>query len=865
MYYDYLGNNQYRVYIDMYRDCNSSGAQFDNPLYLGVFTGSGVLIDTYSIPFPGSTVLPIIFNNPCATPPNDICTEKAVYTTILTLPPVNGGYTLTYQRCCRGPNITNIFNPDDTGFTLTCRIPGVETGAWENSSPRFTNYPPLLLCNTDDLLFDHSATDPDGDQLIYSLVTPFAGASGLSPQPNPPPPPNYPLVQWLGGFSATSPLGNGSNTTLDAGTGMLFVEPQLLGLFVVGVRVQEMRNGVVINSTVRDFLFEVFDCNIQLNAILPTQEQLTSFSGYCDGLTINFENNSYGGTNYAWDFGVPGTNTDVSSAFEPTYTYPSDGTYLATLIVNPGEPCTDTAYIEITVANPIDVAWTAIDSICFLNNSFDFTAFGDIPPGSEFNWDFGQYASTPNVNGNFPDVNDISFNTTGFVPITVDIAYESCTDSYTDSIYIFPLPNAQIIVPNDIECDGLAVDFGNGTTEANMYEWDFDGLGTSNEFAPSFTFPGPGEYEITLIAGSGTDCMDTTSETINLYDPLYVSFTTQDSMCFTDNSFDFDGTTSGPPGYEFIWNFGPDASIQTSTEEDVNGVSFSTFGSVPVTLTGTFLNCIVTETQEIYIYQPPSIDFGLLPGLQCAPFEAHFIDGSFAETGITYDWDFGDGFGSNEANPVHIYNNPGSYPVTLVIWTSAGCVDTLIDFQPDLVNVYPNPVAGFSIDPEYTDICNSSVQFTDESSGATYFRYAYGDGILSDDDANPVHVYIEDGMMYPVQYVENEFGCFDSTMRSIYIEPFPLYIPNTFTPDGDEFNNVFKPRTYLDVFEWNMKIYNRWGELLFETNDFDIGWDGVGRNGRLVQDGMYQYIIEMLTCEPLAVPEVITGHVNVLR
>jgi hypothetical protein len=153
--------------------------------------------------------------------------------------------------------------PDDTGITLTTHVPGSDTGFTANSSPRFTNYPPILLCNNDQLDFNHVATDPDGDQLIYSLVTPWSGASSANPQPSQAPAPPYFPVQWNGGsFSAPQPLGPGSSTVINPNTGMLTVNPSMIGLFVVGVCVKEYRNGVLVGQTIRDFVFRVFDCNI---------------------------------------------------------------------------------------------------------------------------------------------------------------------------------------------------------------------------------------------------------------------------------------------------------------------------------------------------------------------------------------------------------------------------------------------------------------------------------------------------------------------------------------------------------------------------------------------------------------------------
>ena len=100
IYYDYMGNNVYRFYISVYRDCNSTGAQFDNPLSLSIYN-NGALVQNVNVGFPGSVPVPVVFNNPCVSPPNNICTENALYTVDVNLPPAVGGYTVTYQRCCR--------------------------------------------------------------------------------------------------------------------------------------------------------------------------------------------------------------------------------------------------------------------------------------------------------------------------------------------------------------------------------------------------------------------------------------------------------------------------------------------------------------------------------------------------------------------------------------------------------------------------------------------------------------------------------------------------------------------------------------------------------------------------------------------
>jgi len=870
IYYDYLGNNQYRFTINLYRDCLSTGAQFDSPLPLGIFNAAGNMVQLVNVPFPGSQQIPVVFNNPCVIPPSNICTELASYQITVTLPPIPGGYYVAYQRCCRGPNITNLFNPDDTGITLMTHVPGSDTGNQVNSSPRFNNYPPLLLCNNEDLVFDHSATDPDGDQLVYALVTPSSGGSSFNPAPNPPPAPPYAPVTWAGaGFSAAQPLGPGSNINIDPNSGLLTASPNLTGLFVVGIEVQEWRNGVLMNRTVRDFLFRVFNCNLQLEAILPLQTELSTFVSYCQGLTVQFENNSYGGTNYYWDFGDPTTTNDNSTAFQPSYTYPSDGNYTAMLVVNPGWPCTDTAYMDVYVNNEYEIEWSTPDPTqCIINNSFDFSAVTTAGQPLNYTWDFGPNA-TPGT-GTGANVDNVTFATPGMQIVTVYGEANLCEAEYTDTVFLLDQPVAEMILPDQVECEGLTIDFGNNSTNATNYFWDFGETQLTSDTSilesPTYTFSGPGNYTVTLTASSGGACTTTIIEDITINDPILVSIAAIDSVCFTDNSVDFDGTMSGPPGTVFTWNFGPDASISTSQDEDVDDVSFNAMGDLQITLTGTFEECAETAVHNLYIVSPPQVDFTIEPGLQCAPFTAQFVDLSFAETPITYFWQFGDGATSSEQNPSHLYENVGNFPVTLTISTDAGCIDTLTLLQADIVNVRPRPVAGFSVSPDYTDICDSEVQMIDESEGAETYFYWFDDSTFFSlgPDPSPIHQYLNDGTHYPTQIVTNEWGCKDTARSQLYIEPWVMFIPNTFTPDGDEFNNVLDVEHYLDIYDWEMRIYNRWGQVLFESYDPELSWDGT-YNGKMVQDGTYGYTIRYKTCEPLNPDKFITGHVNVLR
>jgi len=297
-------------------------------------------------------------------------------------------------------------------------------------------------------------------------------------------------------------------------------------------------------------------------------------------------------------------------------------------------------------------------------------------------------------------------------------------------------------------------------------------------------------------------------------------------------------------------------------------VEYSTFGSYPVTLTVSFDNCFESASSSVFIFREPTIDFRVEPGPRCAPALVQFTDESQADSPLLYSWNFGDGGSSTLQNPSHVFTQPGSYSVSLGVIATEGCIDTLYMMQQDAVTIHPSPVSNFSVSPEVTDICHPEVVFTDLSEGAEEIFYWFNDGGTFMDDAEPMIIYPfqNSGYHYPYQVATNEFGCRDTSHQEVYIEPFLIFIPNTFTPDGNEFNNDFNASYALEVLEWEFKIYDRWGEKVFETTDPRIAWDGVYMDEfGLVPSGTYTYVLRYVSCEFPDAWQMMTGHVNVLR
>ncbi|MBP7407129.1 MAG: PKD domain-containing protein [Flavobacteriales bacterium] len=649
MYYDHLGGNQYKVTLALYRDCgpdNQNGTGFDALALFVVYDMNGTEITNVSVSDPGETIIPVDLDDPCLTAPPEVCVATTLYEHIFDLPPIPGGYTISYQRCCRTPAMVNLSGQQ--GITCTVHIPGPPDAV--NSSPRFAEYPPIALCMDQDLSFDHSATDPDGDQLVYGLCAPFQGADALNPAPLAPPPP-YQEVTWAAGYSAGMPLDSDPPIAIDPVNGLLTLHPTLQGAFTVGVCVTEIRNGVVIGESRRDFMFKVVQCNAAVTAVIADQ----SGGQICTGLTQAFENESLNGTEWLWDFGEPNTSADVSTEMEPTWTYTLPGTYTVTLIANPGAPCADTSFNTFELSLPLQAYFEPPPIRC-PDELAEFLAEGIYTPTTSIAWDFGGVADPSTGDGVGPTAR---FLPVGVHPVTVTYTESGCTDSYTDSVVVYPLP--------------------------------------------------------------------------------VVDFTSDPNACV---------------GSPFAFN------------------NLST-----------------------------------------------------AWTPMTYAWSLGDGTVSNDSGLVHIYENPGTYTVSLTAATSTGCIHEETVERIGVVQVYPSPVAAFTALPAEVSIFDPHVWIEDYSNLSVDWRYMIeGQEVW---DARFEHWFDEGGQFVITQIVTSVDGCTDSTTRVVIVSDHVFYAPLAFTPDGDDLNEEWLPMV-KGAHEYQLVIFDRWGEERFRTTDPKKGWNGDG-------------------------------------
>jgi gliding motility-associated-like protein len=506
--YECLGNNQFRITIKIYRDCLLGQAPFDNPLTISVFNAQNALVQNIAIPFPGSITLPAVASNPCIEVTGDVCVEEATYVRVITLPPDPNGYTLSYQRCCRNNSIINLINPQSTGATYTINIPG-SAFTQCNSSPVYDNFPPVVLCANEPLIFDHSATDANGDSLVYSFCTPFEGATTNAPMPVPAAEPPYDFIVFSPPYNANYPIASNPAFSLDPNTGLLTGTPTQLGQYVVGVCVEEYRNGVLLSVNKRDFQFNVVSCvyNVTSQFTSPILE-IDPEEGYCNGLEVVFINQSQNASTFYWDFGVPGINTDISTLANPIFTYPDTGVYTIMLIANPDLPCADTSYTNIRLYRELIATITAVEPQCIINNNFNFSVNGEISQNAVYQWNFGNYANNPISNVRNPT--NISFTEPGDYWVYLDIETPYCKTKDSILVTIYPALDISLELPPGTGCEPYGVQFINNsiTSPGATYLWSFGDGSYSTESSPFHIYGNEGLYDVNVKIVNNFGCID---------------------------------------------------------------------------------------------------------------------------------------------------------------------------------------------------------------------------------------------------------------------------------------------------------------------------------------------------------------------
>ena len=257
----------------------------------------------------------------------------------------------------------------------------------------------------------------------------------------------------------------------------------------------------------------------------------------------------------------------------------------------------------------------------------------------------------------------------------------------------------------------------------------------------------------------------------------------------------------------------------------------------------------ISDSIQILFNPIPTIDLSLLPDAVCSPslilFDDNSVSGTLSDPITSWLWNFGDGTQSTSEDPSHSYASPGNYLITLTVTTGGGCQNNNAS-APFAITATPSPIAAFSMNSTYFDLPHESLTLNNQSTGANSYIWNFGDGSSSTID-EPTYTYTSVGIFSVQLIAMNQYGCSDTATAELTTDAEVVF-PNAFTPnpDGpnggsydinDLTNDVFFPHT-SGVVEFELQIFNRWGELIFESFDIKKGWDGYYR-GQLCQQDVY--------------------------
>ena len=327
MTYSYKGNHKYDVKLLLYIDCyngSSSAIASDKNATIVVFDGSTnqVISNLCQSVTRNNPVRVSKSNYSCIKITPNACVDAYEYNYSFTLPPIVGGYYLSFQRCCRNSTINNINNPSTIGENIWTYINDTAKIGF-NSSPIFNTLPPNFLCTNTPLEIDLSATDSDGDSLVYEFFNPYNGTNTSNCTGAQLPP--FTLVNYASGYTVSNPVPSSPNLLLDKKTGKLNITPTLTGQFVIGILVKEFRKGKYIGATRRDYQFNIQDCVFETIAAYTTPNVNCNREVFLTNTSIN-------ANAYKWDFGDSSTLSDTSNSNQGYYKYPKPGTYKVKLI-----------------------------------------------------------------------------------------------------------------------------------------------------------------------------------------------------------------------------------------------------------------------------------------------------------------------------------------------------------------------------------------------------------------------------------------------------------------------------------------------------------------------------------------------------
>ncbi len=628
-----------------------------------------------------------------------------------------------------------------------------------------------------------------------------------------------------------------------------------------------------LNFRVRLVVENNFACKDSVDNFTTVNPNVTaSISGgttNCAPFEGSFGNTSTGANTYRWDYGDGNTSVGIfgKNIFENKTN--NEEIYEVRMIASSPYGCSDTASVVVKALPSPDTYFEPNDFTVCSPKLVNFTNFTQNINNSF--WQFGDGSSTSTQSNESVEYTYIN---NGFVPkdFKIKLITENsfgCKDSMDGFTSVKPKVVAKI-TGSDKSCSPLEMSFGNESAGANTFVWNYGDGNSSTGYLGLNTFTNNSDndklFDISMIAASAYGCSDTAHTQVTVYATPVPQFNvTPLIQQMPQSTVDIDNLTTGN-NWQYLWTFGD--SIISSDKQPVQH-TYTDYGKYNIVLKVFSDQCENTIKKEVKIIANlPAVQYGP-PAEGCPALKVDFY--STAKNAESYVWEFGDGNSSSDPNPTHTYYTEGTYAVKLTVTGPGG--QTIKD---DLtIKVYPEPNALFDVFPNVVTIPGEAVSFGNKSQGASSFLWDFGDGQTSA-DMHPKHNYKKAGDYSITLDAKNDFGCINSYVQHNAVtaqEGGEITFPNAFTPntsgpgDGrydrtDTNNYIFHPVVQEGIEEYQLKIFSRWGQLLFESDDIKIGWNGYYKN-QLCTQGVY---IWKATCRfSTGQVKVLTGDVTLLR
>ncbi len=571
--------------------------------------------------------------------------------------------------------------------------------------------------------------------------------------------------------------------------------------------------------------------------------QFTADTVGCAPFDPDLSDLSVGATTYSWTFGDGGASTLPS----PPHSYLNQGltdlVFTPTLVVSSAYGCSDTAQVDVLV-HPAPIAQFMPDALAgcqpFAVNVQDLSI-----GATAVDWSWGDGAQQSGPPGNAAH----TYAHTDSIPVSFTIVQVGtsafgCTDTAQAVVQVYPVVTAAFTAPSE-GCSPLVYTPQSTSTGASALLWDMgDGVTLAGN-TPTHTYvngTSAGQtWTVTLTATSPWGCTDTTQRTVTVHPAPTAQFqATPFTQQYPASTVTIVNTTAPGP-WTHSWSMGDGGTL---TGVQPGAYTYGTWGQFTITLVVSDQLCSDTAVQTVTIEPPfPTASFlGSAEG--CAPLTVAFTNTSLLGQG--YLWNFGDGGSSTADSPVYTYTVPGTYTVMLTAYGPGGTVNTAVHI--DSVIVRPNASAYFVLQPGEVVVPGQPVYGHNLSGNADSYLWDFGDGGVST-DVNPMHQYTEPGTYTVSLIADNLWHCPDTFVvvdAVTGIASGSIAFPNAFTPNSDGptdgiydptsvNNDIFFP-VHEGVEDYHLQVFNRWGELVFETFDVRQGWDGYYRDQQAKQD-----------------------------